>query len=204
MSTKLEDPMKDATKDIILNNKHKIFSRSECTNIAAWAFKTTILANHMSLPPDQNPFFSYDQRRKFARSQAIPRGVQVWIAQRNAGHLTARWMSSLRIMQPGAPTSTHMHLKNIPASMFRFEIYDCVFSVGYLLLQVTAARWAERQIANRLNVPTVTQGETFDRQAVPIWPNPPDTVLWPPPAAIGNELFPIFCERFEKFALPWW
>ena len=55
MNAKLEGPMKAATENIIIRNTSKVFSNAELTVISAWAFKTTILANHSS---DAAPFFS--------------------------------------------------------------------------------------------------------------------------------------------------
>jgi hypothetical protein len=80
-----------------------------------------------------------------------------------------------------------------------------MFSVGYLLLQVTAARWTEREIANRLDFPPITQGEFFNSYAIPIWPSSGElSITWPPALSIGNELFETFSKRFEEFTLPPW
>jgi hypothetical protein len=79
-----------------------------------------------------------------------------------------------------------------------------LFSVGYLLLQVTAARWAEREMANRMDFPPIRQHQFFDDYAVPVWPNDGLSVEWPPPLAVGNDLFEAFCKRFDKFTLPSW
>jgi hypothetical protein len=84
-------------------------------------------------------------------------------------------------------------------------MYDCIFSIGYLLLQVTATRWTERQIANLLDFPPIRQAEFFDSYAVPIWPITKGfTMKWPAPHSLGNFLFEKFCIRFEHMEiLPW-
>lgn len=148
------------------------------------------------------PFFSEEQRRAFARDLIIPTGIQVWIARRNAGYVTARYMSVLRRMQPTTPIAPH--LTTLPLSPYRFEIYDCIFSIGYLLLQVAAARWTEREVANSLDFPPIDQGEFFDRYAIQIWPTDNLPIRWPPPLAVGNDMFALFCSRLENFTLPEW
>jgi hypothetical protein len=200
MSAKLEAPMKLATSDIIVQNRKKAFTKLECCAIAAWAFKTTILANHMNLHGE--PFFSVDQRRAFATSLKIPQGVQVWIARRNAGHLTATYWSQLSTKQAAAPITPH--LKTLSISPYRFETYVCVLSVGYLLLQVVAARWADRKIANLVDFPSITQPEVFNSYAIPIWPRSELSVNWPPRHAVGNDIFDTFINRFDRFSVPAW
>lgn len=200
MSRKLEQPMKAATADIILQHKLKKLSPTHCATIAAWAFKATVLANHTGLVGE--PYFSERDRYRFAEDQTIPSGVHVWIAQRNAGCFTATYRSTKRVMQPHAPITPH--LKRVPDSPYRFELYDCTFSVGYLLLQVAAAKWARRDVAERVSFPPIVQGPAFDEYAISIWPNDGRAVLWPPPRSIRNELFDTIIERLDKFELPRW
>jgi len=201
MSAKLEGPMKEATANIIIHNNKKTFSGGECDVVAAWAFKTMLLANHSN--PHTEPIFSTEQRRGFAHDLTIPKGVQIWTAKRNAGYLTARYTSELSIMQPAGEIAPH--LKNLPVSPYRFQIYVCVFSIGYLLLQITAARWTERKVANLLNFPPIIQGKAFDDYAIPIWPNLGNMIVdWPPRRSVGNDMFDSFCSRMDKFNLPQW
>lgn len=202
MSTKLEGPMKSITSDIILNNKTKIFSSDDCRHIAEWAFKTTVLANHIDLPDEEEPFFSQETRYAFARNQSIPAGVHVWLSQRNAGHLTATYRSIKRIQQPAGPIAPH--LTRPPVSPYRFETYTCVLTVGYLLLQVVAARWTERPVRERLNFPTIRQAQALDNYASVLWPNNGFAVSWPPPLSVSNTLFESFWDRFNSFNLPEW
>ena len=196
MSARLEEPMRLATKDILIHQKMKVFSASECASIAAWAFKTTILANHMGLR--EEPYFSQEQRYAFARDLTIPKGVQVWLSRRDAGFLTTTFRSAHRTTR-GRPSP---HLINPPRSPYGFELYDCIFSVGYLLLQVVAARWTEREVANCLDFPPISQAHAANEYAIPIWPNDGFSVRWPPPLAIGNDLIETFWDRFEGFAIP--
>jgi hypothetical protein len=118
MSLKLEAPMKAATSGIILENKRKTFSPDQCGSIANWAFKTTVLANHIRLIGE--PFFSEHDRYAFAKDQTIPKGVQVWLARRNAGYLTARYTSQQRLVQ-GHQRELTPHLINPPLSPYRFK-----------------------------------------------------------------------------------
>ncbi|MGZ7060582.1 MAG: hypothetical protein ACXVJU_14945, partial [Candidatus Angelobacter sp.] len=200
MSTNLEEPMKAATSDIILVNKRKTFSPQDCGAIAAWAFKTTILANHIELRG--GPFFPMDERSAFAHDRSIPKGVHVWIAQRNAGYLKATYRSIQRLQQPSGALTPH--LVRPPDSPYAFKTYTCTFSIGYLLLQVIAARWAKREVAQRLDFPPVFQPEVFKSYATTIWPNTGFSVGWPPHGAIDNTLFERFWDRFKTFNIPPW
>lgn len=196
MNAKLEGPMKMAVEGIILHNTHKKFTREECATIAAWGFKTTVLANHIHDPGD-NAFFSVGQRRAFAQGLSMPRGVQVWIARRNAGYLTATFESRLLDSKP-KPEQLSANSIILP---YAFEIYCCVISIGYLLIQVTATKWAERKIADLLDNPSIATNQEFDGYAIPVWPNM-NGFDWPPPHAIGNDLFPKFRGRFDKINIP--
>ena len=200
MSTRLEGPMKAITSDIILTNKQKVFSPQDCAAIAAWAFKTTILANHMPLRGE--PFFPESERHAFARDLSIPAGVSVWIAQRNAGYLTATYRSIQRVQQPRGQLTPH--LIRPPESPYMFKTYTCTFVIGFLLLQVVSARWAKREVSDRLNFPAVVQPEISEQYAATIWPNKGLSVSWPPPQAIGNAFFDKFWDRFETLNLPSW
>jgi hypothetical protein len=201
MSAKLEGPMKSATAEIILKNTRKVFSASECKTIAAWAFKTTVLANHMYLRRDEQPLFSYKQRRSFARDLSIPPGVQVWIAQRNAGYVTARYMSTLRIMEP--PPSTNSRFHNIPLPVIVFR-----FTTAYFPSVIFCCR-SHPQGGHSGKSPIVLIFPPLHRVSSLIAKLFPfglrlDLSNGPPPSAVGNNLFPIFCERFKDFTLPWW
>lgn len=200
MSAKLEGPMKSLTSDIILDNKLKTFSREDCKHIAQWAFKTTILANHID-PPDE-PFFPEETRYAFARDLSIPRGVHVWLARRNAGHLKATYRSVQRLQQPSGTLTPH--LIRPPESQYTFKTYTCSFSVGYLLVQVIAARWTKPEVAQQLDFPPIFQGEFFNSYSTSLWPNDGFCVEWPPMRAIDNTLFERFWDRFETFRLPPW
>jgi hypothetical protein len=202
MSTKLEGPMKALTEDIILINKKKTFSPEDCRHIAEWAFKTTVLANHIDLPEGEQPFFPEETRHAFAYDQSMPAGVYVWISRRNAGHLTATYRSIKRVQQPSGPLTPH--LSRPPVSPYRFETYTCVFTIGYLLLQIVAARWTERQVRERLDFPTIRQAQSFENYASVVWPNNGFLVSWPPLLPVGNTLFESFWDRFNSFNLPEW
>jgi hypothetical protein len=201
MNAKLEGPMKSATEDIIIHDNRKILSRNQCATIAAWAFKSTILANHMN--PHGEPFFSVEQRRAFAHDLTIPRGVHIWLARRDAGAFTATYWSEQSTKQPATPITPH--LKVLPFSPYRFETYVCVLSVGYLLLQVVAARWTERKVADLVGFPTIAQHEFFNDYSIPIWPDKSSVpVSWPPLHSVGNDLFNTFMKRFRTLNIPSW
>ena len=200
MSRRLEVPMKRATEDILIHNKQKTFSPDDCMTIATWAFKTTLLANHMSMPGE--PFFSKEQRHDFARDLTIPKGVHIWLARRNAGHLTTLFRSRQNSMQPYTPPAPH--LINMPVSRYRFDSYDCLFTVGYLMLQVFAAKWTNPQAADYQVFPLITHDLSYREYSIQIWPKSGLSVDWPPPQAIGNELLEGFWNRTHRLTLPAW
>lgn len=84
-------------------------------------------------------------------------------------------------------------------------MYVCVVCVGYLLLQVVAARWTDRKVTKSLNFPTILQGEFFNDYSIPIWPLQSGvTVRWPPLRSVGNDLFDTFLKRFRTLSVPTW
>ena len=200
MNAKLEGPMSQLTKDILIRKTKKAFSASDCSSIAAWAFKSAILANYMTKSTE---FFTKEQRYAFAHDQTIPRGVYIWLAQRNPIYLQARFVSFLDTQQPQTPVMPH--LTTLPVHPYRFDLYTCVLSVGYLLLQVAAAKWTNRQISQAGHFPSIVQGPLFESYSIPIWPVKSDFVAnWPTPLGVGNDMFEMFCERFKKLNVPPW
>jgi hypothetical protein len=198
MSTMLEGPMKNATADIILHPKSKTLTTAEVRAISNWAFKTTVLANHMD---GGEPFFANEQRYQFAADQTIPRGVSVWLARRNSGMLSATFRSLNRVTKMQYPIKPH--LINPPSSPYDFECYECMLCVGYLLLQVVATRWTNRKVSDLLDFPPITQGEFFDDYAIPLWPNH-RSIVWPPRRSVGNDLIAEYWNRFEHLNIPDW
>jgi hypothetical protein len=196
----LEGRMKSVTEGIILKNVTRRFSPADCRTIVEWAFKTTVLANHMDARNE--PFFPERERFDFARHLKIPLGVHVWIARRHAaGHITGLYRSVRRLH---APSKRNADGQLVPAvSPYRFEAYTCAFSLGYLLLQVVATRWTNRKVRKRLNPPTITQDKALDDCAISIWPNG-GGVDWPPRVPITNDIIDIFWDRFERFNIPQW
>jgi hypothetical protein len=101
-------------------------------------------------------------------------------------------------------TAERPHLIRPPESQYTFKTYTCSFSVGYLLLQVIAARWTKPEVAQQLDFPPIFQGEFFNSYSTSLWPNDGFCVEWPPMRAINNTLFERFWDRFETFRLPPW
>jgi hypothetical protein len=200
MNAKLEGPMRAATRDIIIHPAKKAFTDDECSAISAWSFKTAILASYMTKAPE---FFSLEQRYAFSRDLTIPQGVFVWIARRDIRHLQARFPTSYDTKQ--AQREVMPHLIRLPVHPYSFDTYTCVLSIGYLLLQVVAAKWTDRKIAKTLDFPSILSSELFDSYTTPIWPPPRlYAANWPPSRSIGNNIFDTFCDRFKEFTLPEW
>ena len=197
MSRKLEEPMKAATSDIILANKRKAFTSDECVSMAAWAFKTTVLANHIGL--ENEPFFPDWERHAFARNLSIPFGVQVWLAQRNAGYLTGTFRSIQRFQQESGPIMPH--LIRPPDSPYMFKSYTCTFVIGLLAIQVLALRWAQSDLRRGFGdpAPKIIDNGRFAEHVIPIWPNYGFSAVWPPARSVNNDEFETFWDRFETF-----
>lgn len=203
MSNRLEKPMQKATESIILNKQEKTFSPDECRAMASWAFKTTVIANHMTRGEDH--FFTEAQRRKFADDQTIPTNIHVWLARRNAGHFTTAFRAERITKRPAAPLMPH--LVSLPPTPYEFQIYSCTLVAGWLCLQVAATRWTKREIAKSRNPPTIEQDKAFDDYSFPIWsPNKESSsVRWPPVYALGDVNFATFWKRWEReLNLPSW
>lgn len=200
MSTKLELPMKALTSDIITKDTQKIFSPEDCRKITAWSFKTAVIADQID--PKKEPFFSNETRYAFARNLFIPAGIQVWISQLNVGRLTALYGANRRPEQPAGKLTPH--LLSPPPSPYRFEVYSCTFSVGYLLLQIAAARWTEREVRQRLDFPAIGQPQILDDYATAVWPNDGFSIIWPPPKTVRSSMFAKLCNRFKDFSFPDW
>jgi hypothetical protein len=199
MSATLEGPMKNAAADIILKEQSKTLTSAEVRAVSNWAFKTTVLANHMD---GGEPFFTKEQRYRFASDQTIPRGVSVWLARRNSGMLSATFRSLKRTTE--MQYEIKPHLITPPSSLYDFECYECMVCIGYILLQVVATKWTKRKVSDLHDFPPITQGKFFDDYAIPLWPNNWGSVVWPPPRSVGNDLIDEYWNRFERLDIPDW
>ena len=93
MSDLENDHAKPVMQDMILHGAPRMLQPSDIASIAAFAFKTTVVTDHMH--PRRKPFFSSATRYRFAASLAIPDGVQMWIGAFSGVHLRSGSIESL-------------------------------------------------------------------------------------------------------------
>jgi len=173
---------KPAVEDMILGNKELSISQSRATSIARFAFKTSVIANHMART--QPSFFPPAIRREFAKSLAIPQGVQMWLAgflpMETQGHLFARW--------------GNQEIDGIG----RIEFYVCTFAVGHLVFQVVSGR-LHTETRHQWGEINFTPMHNFEHLAVPFWPAIQDGIVWPlPNALLTRDDFNSFGERWDS------
>lgn len=203
MSNRLEKPMQQATESLILETHEKTFTPADCLAIARWAFKTTVVANHMNR--DEESFFPEQHRLRFAADQTIAPGIHVWLSRRYSRYFTTNFRVERVTKRPA--TDLMPHLVSLPPSPYEFQIYACTLVIGWLCLQVAATRWTKRQVAESVYPPTISQNQVFDDYAIPIFipRKEPRSVSWPPPQVIGDKLFVEFWKRWERpLDLPSW
>jgi hypothetical protein len=182
----LECRMKDACATILLKPTRRIIAPDDCKALSDFAFKTTVLANHMSLSTG-TPFFSDSERESFAKHLTIPAGVQVWIARRGTPFMTGMFRSVYGLVNT--------------KPQFRFELYTCTFSFGFLILQSLTARWINRKMRHLVPPPPVKQPSALDEYAVRIWPGP-TSLEWPIKGLIGEDTIELFWNRFGEIKVP--
>lgn len=185
----LETAMRDAAADLILEEPKRIITSNHCKAMADFAFKTTVLANHMNML-NGVPFFSDQQRRAFALNRTIPSGIQVFLAEHGTPYVTGMFRSVYG-------------LGNRTKPQLSFELYTCTFSIGFLVLQLLAAKWTDKIMRNILPPPFVRQPEVLDNDAVRrIFPELP-MIKWPPATVLGDEsMEDWFWQRFGNLEVP--
>ena len=184
MSDLEESHAKPAMADMIQHGGSVCLLPSGVNSIAAFAFKTSVVADHNR--PRDTPFFSHAARKKFSQSLQIPDGVQIWLAS---------FESEYRLS--GRLITYYMQIRG---GRFRgFELYALTYVVGHLVVQVTASRWLSLAKRPRHN-PQLTQNPLWHQVAVPIWPHN-TSIVWPPSEPIrGDDSLEIFAARWSKLA----
>lgn len=75
----LENEAKPAMKEMILHGGKATLFPKDVASIAAFSFKTAVVANHMRPIPEM--FFTLSERRRFAATLELPTGVQIWLGR---------------------------------------------------------------------------------------------------------------------------
>jgi hypothetical protein len=185
--SQLEDQhAKVAMQHLLLGNNVAMINFKDMAAIAAYAFKTTVLANHKSLT--RTPFFSPAERFRFRRTLQIPNGVQVWIACRKSIRYRGVWTSSFG--------------KFNKKDTLSFSYYVCTWNFGNVVLQLLAGKWDSKERRKTIPFPGVPQSEYWKHGVVQIWPLPISDVEFPPPKVIGDDTFEAFSDRWETIDTP--
>jgi hypothetical protein len=164
---------KTALTDLIIGNKDLIVSHVQAQAIARFAFKTAVVVDHMKR--DGKLFFPRAARHHFAKSLKIPRTVRIWFAgylPMNSGNLLPFWY------EDSFPDGHYL------------KLYVCTYAVGHFVFQLVAAEVKD--------ILEFSPKESFEYLSIPLWPNMPSGIKWPP-------VFNILRTKgdFERFAGRW-
>lgn len=182
----LDADAKLTLKDLIRHAAFVTLLPCGIASMAAFTFKTAVVADHIRHYRGR-PFFLYAARKQFARTLAIPNGVQMWCAAFRGKYLLS-----------GRYTT---HYAKINTGRFKgFELYIFTYVVGFLVLQLTATRWAS--IAKRpAFMPVLTQNDTIWRRvSIPFWPSDGTPITWPPLEHFDDQGIEVFAERWGRIA----
>lgn len=180
----LENTAKPIVQDMILDPKDVTLGPAELKIIAALAFKSAIIADHIRLNKLR---FLYDaaQRRNFAQSLTVPTGVQMWISGVEA---------QCGILKGGDSTTGRW-----AATGFRINV--CTYAIGHLVLQVTCTRWNKGSNRRKHAPGKLTQADEWGLVSTPFWPLPPEPVTWPPPNWMTKDSLDTFADRWKKLLI---
>jgi hypothetical protein len=168
---------KTALTDLIIGDKDLIISHVHARAIARFAFKTAVVVDHMKRNGEL--FFSRAVRHHFAKSLTIPRSVRVWFAgylPMGSGNLLPFWYDK------SFPQGNHI------------KLYVCTYAVGHFVFQVVSVEVR--------GVTDFSPHESFEHLAIPLWPNLPLGIKWPPVSDVLRTKadFERFSARWEKLS----
>ncbi len=184
MSELENNHLKPAIKDLLFDHYVATLTPKQIVPIAAFAFKTLVIANHKSLTTQ--PFFTASQRTGFRLGLNIPDGVQVWMACRDcpAGKYRGFWKS--------------MYGHGDKEFAYGFDTYSVTWNFQNIVLQALATKWTNE--TRRETVPPISfpQEEYWSQASVPIWPPDGASLQWPPPFYIGDNTIDGFTDRWNE------
>ena len=184
MSELENDYVKPILSDPILRGDAIRFTVDDQVTLAAWAFKTAVLIDHMT-STRRRPFFSAAVRRRFATTLMLPEGVQIWIMGHNATRLKRRT----------AYYVSH-YLKPASARLKHFEFYVVTFVVGHFAFQVFAPRKPNR-VHRRL--PVLRPDSIWKDLTLRVWPSSGRTISWPPSGHyLSDDVMEQFAHRWAR------
>jgi hypothetical protein len=180
----LESRLKPILKDALFDEVHRTFSPAQLETIAAFAFKTLVLANHKDLAT--TPFFTAAERFRFRRALHIPNGVQVWMATRKAiaGKYFGFWKSA--------------YGKSDKHFSYGFANYICTWNFQNIVLQIVATKWQDKRRRNTTPPISFPQEDYWKDASILIWPSPSAEIQWPPTFYLGDTTLLQYRDRWNR------
>jgi hypothetical protein len=172
MSNIEEKHAKPAMADLIGDKLDILIPQSRANSIALFAFKTTVVLEHLSRRRTGR-FFPREVRHRFRQTLDIPPSINMWMA----GYLP---------LGQGRCTTIYHELPD-PRSL---ELYVCTYAIGHFAFQVVA----ERKPSSYAQSPAAGS----ELLAVPFWPRIPSGFEWPPKAVLKSvKDFDLFASRWQ-------
>jgi hypothetical protein len=166
---------------MILATAPVTLTRAQIISISAFAFKCAVIGDHMNRK--RLPFFSPESRRRFACSLTIPPAIYVWIGCISGDDpIHGLFKVQYGITPPRTPNG--------------FRLYTFTWGIGRFFVQLLAWHWMRGRLRRTL-VPSITQNEFWNPYSIPIWPNPPLSVQWPPAGHLNNHQMTTFSNRWK-------
>ena len=99
--SQLDDEASATLKNMIQYGSGVSLFPLRISSIVTFAFKTAVIVD-CTVPDRAHPFFSYAERKRFAATLKIPRGVQVWLSSFRSEQVHGRYSSSYAKFDTGA------------------------------------------------------------------------------------------------------
>lgn len=181
--SQLESEAKRELSAIITGGAKVSLSPRGIVTLAAFTFKNAVIANYMNTR--REPFFPPAARQRFKSTLEIPPNVQMWLAA-----FGGTYKSGTFIGHVSGPAATRNY-----GPWNEFEFYAFTYSVGGLVAQLLAPRWAP--IDKRgLPVPILRPNEAWNKVGVQFWPSDGSSVGWPPPQYLDDDSIDAFTNRW--------
>jgi len=173
MSRMEEFHAKPSMSDLIVGKLDIPIPQSRANSIALFAFKTTVILEHMRRDISVR-FFPRNVRYRFREALEIPHNVRLWLAGFLPGH-KGRCMT--------------MYHDTVLRNSVTLKFYVCNFGIGHFMFQVVAER--------KPPFLAVSPVRGYEQLAVPFWPRIPDGFVWPPKSILKTT------RDFEEFSTRW-
>jgi hypothetical protein len=168
---------KPCISDMVLSKAAITLDISCLVSISIFIFLKSVVSDHVQ---SKEPFFSMRVRRAFRQSLALPP--------------TQVWLGCIDIFEPEYAVSRMKYSYSVATISPGHHFYTYTWSVGHLLIQMVASR--SKSTRFRMFPVFIDQGPDWARYALPIWPPPALSIVWPPPQHFSHSLVDEFTNRF--------